>query len=368
MSDPSPSDAYRQCVAQLGAATIAALEGMEVAERHLHPPVIPRLRQALGVPRDRLEEALEAFAAAAPEDDVLRSFHDHFAQGAGEALEALQLFVDPGPPHQATARVLGSLARSRRAQATLYPLRGVIPALGQYFLEPPLRARAADFDRVVAPELQSGVLQAPGTDQDRGGFSLYVPEWWDGATPLPLVVALHGGSGHGRDFLWSWLREARSRGFLLLSPTSLGPTWSLDAPGVDAPRLASMVDFVAERWPVDRARVLLTGLSDGATFTLLAGLLEGAPYTALAPVSGVLHPMNLGIGNLDRARGRRVHLVHGALDWLFPIALARLARDELQNARADLAYREIEDLSHTYPRDQNDAILRWFDASLALPV
>jgi phospholipase/carboxylesterase len=367
MSDPSPSDAYRGSVAQLGAATIAALEGMEVAERHLHPPVIPRLRQALGVPRDRLEEAIEAFAAAAPDDDVLRSFHDRFAQGAGESLEALRLFVDPGPPHEATARVLGSLARHRRAQATLYPLRGVLPALGQYFLEPPLRARAADFDRVGAPDLQSGVLEAPGTEKDRGGFSLYVPEWWDGATPLPLVVALHGGSGHGRDFLWSWLREARGRGFVLLSPTSLGPTWSLDAPGVDAPRFASMVDFVAERWPIDRARVLLTGLSDGATFTLLAGLLEGAPYTALAPVSGVLHPTNLGIGNLDRARGRRIHLVHGALDWLFPIALARLARDELQNAGADLVYREIEDLSHTHPRDENDAILRWFDPALALP-
>jgi phospholipase/carboxylesterase len=249
----------------------------------------------------------------------------------------------------------------------LYPLRGVLPALNHFFLEPPLRARAADFDRVAAPELRTGVLEAPGVAHDRGGFSLYVPEWCDGATPLPLVVALHGGSGHGRDFLWSWLREARGRGFALLSPTSLGPTWSLDAPGVDAPRLASMVEFVAERWPIDRARMLLTGLSDGATFTLLAGLLDGAPYSALAPVSGVLHPMNLGIGNLDRARGRRIHLLHGALDWLFPVALARLARDELQNAGADLAYCEIEDLSHTYPRDENDRILRWFDPSLALP-
>ena len=48
-------------------------------------------------------------------------------------------------------------------------------------------------------------------------------------------------------------------------------------------------------------------------------------------------------------------------------ALARLARDELQRADADLVYREIEDLSHTYPRDENDRILSWFDPSLALP-
>ena len=368
MDAPAPSEAYRRSVAQLGAATLAALEGMEVAERHLHPPLIPRLRQALGVPRDRLEEALEAFAAATPDDDVLRSFHDRLADGAGASLEALRLFVDPGPPHEATARVLGSLARHRRAQAIAVPA-AQRAARARPLLPRAAAARATPPTSIArrAPAQRSGVLEAPGAGDDRGGFSLYVPEWCDATTPRPLVVALHGGSGHGRDFLWSWLREARGRGFVLLAPTSLGSTWSLDAPGVDAPRLASMLEFVAERWPIDRARVLLTGLSDGATFTLLAGLLEGAPYSALAPVSGVLHPMNLGIGNLARARGRRIHLVHGALDWLFPIALARLARDELAGAGADLTYREIEDLSHTYPRDENDAILRWFDPSLALP-
>ena len=201
-------------------------------------------------------------------------------------------------------------------------------------------------------------------DGDRGGFSLYVPERYTGNRAWPLVVALHGGSGNGRDFLWSWLREARSRGFLLLSPTSRGSTWALDAPGTETPLLGNMLDFVSERWNVDRKRVLLTGLSDGATFALLAGLAEAAPYTALAPVSGVLHPASFALGNLERARGRRIYLVHGALDWLFPVGLARAARDELERAGADLVYREIEDLSHTYPRDENARILEWFDPAL----
>jgi phospholipase/carboxylesterase len=128
-----------------------------------------------------------------------------------------------------------------------------------------------------------------------------------------------------------------------------------------------MVDWVCERWPVDRARVLLTGLSDGATFTLLAGLAESSPFSALAAVSGVLHPAALGRGGAERARGRRIYLAHGALDWLFPVALARLARDELERAGAALVYREIDDLSHTYPREENDRILCWFDPALALP-
>lgn len=364
-------EAYPARVARLGGATLAGLSALETAERRLHPPDLAELRRALSLPRDRLEAALEEFRAGAPDDETLRPFHERFEAGAALALDALARFVDPGPPHEATLRILGALATHRRAQAALYPLRDTLPAIGRWFLEAPLRDADSARTRAITADTRregfdAGLFEAPAAHADRGGFSLYVPEWWDGAASWPLVVALHGGSGHGREFLWTWLREARSRGFVLLAPTSLGPTWSLDAPGVDAARLASMLDFVAARWPVDRARVLLTGLSDGATFTLLAGLLENAPYTALAPVSGVLHPIHFALGNLARAEGRRIYQAHGALDWLFPVALARLARDELQRAGAALVYREIEDLSHTYPREENAAILEWFDPALRL--
>ncbi len=58
--------------------------------------------------------------------------------------------------------------------------------------------------------------------------------------------------------------------------------------------------------------------------------------------------------------------MHGALDWMFPVEIARMARDELAKAGADLTFREIEDLSHTYPREENARILEWLDPSLAL--
>ena len=58
----------------------------------------------------------------------------------------------------------------------------------------------------------------------RGAVHLYVPESYTDDQALPLIVALHGGSGHGADFLWTWLREAKSRGCILLAPTSQGPT------------------------------------------------------------------------------------------------------------------------------------------------
>ncbi len=116
---------------------------------------------------------------------------------------------------------------------------------------------------------------------------------------------------------------------------------------------------MAARYPVDPARVLLTGMSDGATYALVCGLRAGMPFTHLAPACGVLHPALLAGGGLARARGRPIYLVHGALDWMFPIYTAHMAREALETAGARLVYREIADLSHTYPRDENPLILDW---------
>ena len=353
-------------VSDLGPPLLDALGALEQAARHLHPPQIAALRQQLAPLAAPLAAALDAFEAK-PAPEGLEDFATRLLTAARHGRDALAGFLDPSPGPEATARVLGALRLHAQAQAALYPLRVALPPVSRYFLEAGVWERAADFDAEPQPGARVGLHEAHNALEQRGGFTLYVPEWIDATTPRALVMALHGGSGHGASFLWSWLREARSRGFLLLAPTSRGPTWSLHEPDVDAAALDSMLAFVRERWPVDSSRILVTGLSDGATYALLYGLREEAPCSALAPVSGVLHPANFSNGNMGRARGRRIHLVHGRLDWLFPVGLARAAAEELTRFGADLVYREIEDLSHTYPREANDAILCWLDAGLALP-
>src|SRR5512145_2034264 len=100
-----------------------------------------------------------------------------------------------------------------------------------------------------------------------GGCWLYVPENYTPERAWPLVMALHGGSGTGRLFLWSWLRDARSRGAILVAPTSIGNTWALMGADPDTPNLAEILDSVRAKWNVDATRVLLTGMSDGGTFS-----------------------------------------------------------------------------------------------------
>ena len=343
---------------------LQTLERIGWAQRHLHPPLAGRLAAELAPGADAMVGPLRAVEAVECPDD-LRFIRDRLVESARQTVELVRAF---GEAAQSSADLMGlyrALRRFARIQETLYPVAPIFDPVSRWFLEPARRDDDALVARLRAATLREddthvGVLHASNERDARGGFSLYVPEGWDGCAAMPLIVALHGGHGHGRDFLWSWLREARSREMLVLAPTSRERTWSImGGPDVDAQALREMVESVAGRYPIDRARVLLTGMSDGATYALLCGLGDGMPFTHLAPACGVLHPALLANGGLERARGRPVYLVHGALDWMFSVYTARLSREALSAAGAALVYREIEDLSHTYPRDENPRILDW---------
>lgn len=245
-----------------------------------------------------------------------------------------------------------------RALEVLSSLAEIEPAVGEYLLEPRYRDDPAIRARLAAPRPDSGIFHAGNATDQRGGFSVYVPPWI--AAPAPVVMTLHGGAGHGRLFLWNWIPEARARGFIAVAPTAIGSTWSLMEPATDTANLHAILAQVGERWPVDRARLLLTGMSDGGTFTLLSGLSEASPFTHLAPVAASFHPMLLAMSSPERLTGLPVHLTHGALDWMFPVEMARTAHRMLQAAGAAVTYREIADLSHAYPRDGQSEVLDWF--------
>jgi phospholipase/carboxylesterase len=148
-----------------------------------------------------------------------------------------------------------------------------------------------------------------------------------------------------------------------VAPTSRDDTWSLQGPDLDTANLNAIVDHVRGLWSVDETRVLLTGMSDGATFSWVSALQGGSPFTHLAPISGTFHPLLLEVAEPGRLAGLPVYLVHGALDWMFPVEVAREAGDSLTAVGARVTYSEIPDLSHTYPREENDRILSWLEAS-----
>lgn len=82
------------------------------------------------------------------------------------------------------------------------------------------------------------------------------------------------------------------------------------------------------------------------------------PFAACALVAGTLPP-----GELQNAKDKRIYWAHGSLDWMFPIQRTRLFIDLLSQHKAKIIFREIPDLSHTYPRFENARILDWFETS-----
>lgn len=349
---------------------LRAYEVLFLVARHFHPPRFASLMAQIGAPDEELK--------------VARALHDEALAGLGAAKEALDGAGDAALGAFAALRLAadgaGDLRGVMRAfrflpegLSALYPLAAALAPVNRFFLNPEVRSDAA---------LQALYMRAPTHDKvgimrfatdeggddagdggERGGFWLYVPEHYSPEREWPLVVALHGGSGTGRQFLWSWLRDARSHGAILVAPSSVGPTWALMGEDADTPNISRIVEFVSSQFAVDPTRMMLTGMSDGGTFTYVSGLETESPFTHLAPVSAAFHPLLAQTVSFERARALPIHIVHGALDWMFPATMAQEAERTLRAAGADVTYSEIADLSHTYPREMNAALLQWMSGS-----
>ncbi len=341
---------------------LQSLEALGFIARHLNPADFGRVMEAAGQPdealkvvRPRLANWPEPFANI---QTSLETASDA-ALAAFEGLRAVQL------GNGDLIAVFRALRHAPRAQEALYPLAAKLPPVSNFFVDPAFREDADLLARLAAGANENtGIMHDHNEPGSRGGFSLYVPEYYTPERAWPLVMALHGGSGNGRGFLWSWLRDARSLGAILAAPTATGSasnksTWALMGEDADTPNLARILDSVRSRWNIDPARLLLTGMSDGGTFCYVTGLEGASPFTHLAPVSATFHPLMAEMADAQRLRGLPVYIVHGRLDWMFPVQVARQTKDALAAAGADVTYRELDDLSHCYPREMNAPILKW---------
>jgi phospholipase/carboxylesterase len=338
---------------------LQSLEALSFVARQLNPPDFDRVMQAAGTPEETLQAA-RARLAEWPQDfaDVREAL-----EAASDA--ALAAFAGLRAVQHGQGDLVGvfrALRYAPRAMEALYPLAARFPPVSDFFLDSSIR----DDDDLKArlaqpPSDDTGVMHDHNEPGSRGGFSLYVPEYYTPDRGWPLVMAMHGGSGNGRNFLWSWLRDARSFGAILVAPTATGPTWALMGEDADTPNLSRILEAVRARWNVDRKRMLLTGMSDGGTFCYVSGLDSASPFTHLAPVASTFHPLMAEMADAERLRGLPIFLVHGRLDWMFPVQVARHTAQALSAAGADVTYRELDDLSHTYPREINAELLRWLD-------
>src|SRR5262249_28107415 len=158
---------------------------------------------------------------AAPAPAELRPFAERLDAGVRHVEAAFALFaaVREARPAERIAHILGALHEVAAADERLYPLRRALPPFADHWQLPGTAEPEAP-----ATDVATGVMHVSAGGH-HGGFSLFVPEQYAAERAWPVIVALHGGSGNGRDFLWTWLREAKSLGYLLVAPSAIGQTW-----------------------------------------------------------------------------------------------------------------------------------------------
>jgi phospholipase/carboxylesterase len=356
---------------------LRSLEALAFIARHLNPPDFGRVMEAAGTPDIALQSVRTRLADWPAEFVGVRTSLEAASDAALAAFKGLRAVQDG---HGDLIAVFRALRHAPRAQEALYPLAEKFPPVNAFFVDPARREDADLLARLAEPARpDTGIMHDHNDPGSRGGFSLYVPEYYTSDRAWPLVMALHGGSGNGRGFLWNWLRDARSLGAILVAPTATGntsnkttssnkTTWALMGEDTDTPNLARILGSVRERWNVDPGRLLLTGMSDGGTFCYVSGLESASPFTHLAPVAATFHPLMAEMADAERLQGLPIYLVHGRLDWMFPVQVARQTQAALSAAGADVTYRELDDLSHCYPREMNPAILNWLNGERAQDV
>jgi polyhydroxybutyrate depolymerase len=133
----------------------------------------------------------------------------------------------------------------------------------------------------------------------------------EGGERVPLVIVLHGGGGNGAgaESMTGFTLKARTEGFIVAYPegTARGRnrflTWNarhccgyaMQNDIDDVGFLRTLIDHLAARYPVDRRRIYVTGMSNGAMMSHRAGMELPDRVAAIAPVVGGIFGDEAGI-------------------------------------------------------------------------
>ncbi|HUT35476.1 MAG TPA: prolyl oligopeptidase family serine peptidase [Planctomycetota bacterium] len=227
----------------------------------------------------------------------------------------------------------------------------------------PLPAAAA----TAPPEPPTGLMRMPAEGLPRRDCWLYVPKTYDKSRRYPLVVVLHPAGLHGARFVSIWGEAAeRTAAFLVAGPECRDTKkrmWDI----ADEKDLLATVRKIAGSFSVDEDRILLTGFSQGGTYSYTFGLRNPGIFRAIAPACGALvaRPSPEADAILQKARGLGVYIVHGAADNQIPVERARASRERLEKAGFTVTYREVPQLGHFLPDGEPERIWAWFRALTA---
>lgn len=185
------------------------------------------------------------------------------------------------------------------------------------------------FPLLVACAVDADLVELEVGDEARS-YWLHVPE---GLAPgAPVVLAFHGGGGHGDHTGRTMPRFtglntlADERGFVVVYPNSLGGNWN-DGRGMsdshDLAYVDALLDDVLARTGADAERVITTGISNGAFFSMALACQRADRFAAAIAIAGA-QSADLGCAP---SRPVPVMLIVGTDDPLVPFEGGEVAKD-----------------------------------------
>ncbi|MBK9176149.1 MAG: T9SS type A sorting domain-containing protein [Flavobacteriales bacterium] len=216
-------------------------------------------------------------------------------------------------------------------------------------------------------------------------FTVRLPSVYDGSTPLPLVIAMHGGFGSGTQLeSQSQLTvKAEQEGFIMVYPDGVPSligirTWnaggccgyamnnSIDDVGfIDA-----LLDTLFDELAIDPLRVYATGMSNGGFMSYRLACELSERIAAIAPVAATMT-----IAACQPARPVPVISIHSYLDESVPYLGGvgngvsnhyNSPQDSVLNAFA--AHANCTVLNDTVQHDASMTVIRWHDCDCGAEV
>ncbi|MGH8103758.1 MAG: alpha/beta hydrolase family esterase [bacterium] len=186
-------------------------------------------------------------------------------------------------------------------------------------------ATTSGLRRVESGEYE-GTLELNGTNRT---YVLHaypgLPAAKAGVKPRALVIVLHGGGGNakGTAEMTGFNTKADKEGFIALYPQGTSRlfkdrllTWNsgnccgfaLDSNADDVGFIGALIDYLIQRYAIDKRRIYATGISNGGMMAYRLGCELSDKIAAIAPVAGAL--------NLDCKPNQPVSVVafHGTAD------------------------------------------------------
>jgi polyhydroxybutyrate depolymerase len=101
-------------------------------------------------------------------------------------------------------------------------------------------------------------------------YVLVVPTSYDATKAYPLVIDFHGDGGTGAQMRGDWpVESATHQQAIIVYPDGIGTTWDLYDTGAqnpDMPWIKALIDALAQKYNVDKSRILGSGYSKGGFF------------------------------------------------------------------------------------------------------